>query len=294
MDKINCSLIKDLLPLYIDDVISEESRIFIKNHLDECKECKNEFERLTDNSNFPAIMNNGNSDMENIINFKNKIRKDKRISVLIAILIIMIFIITNFAHLTKRDYIDYPYSNMDITTSSEGIVTLSFLGAYELYEIEEDVYYLSLYTSDFLYFAKDIKYQSITVNPNGEGIKTIYYVSNSGRENQVIYGKDLDGEYSGSVILQRMVLNYYFTTAIAGTIILCIATLIFKKNKNLKNIISILALLPFSYIIGHILIMGWNSASYQTSVDFIFIIILTVFIYSLLLILINKYKIKKI
>ncbi|MGL6199527.1 MAG: zf-HC2 domain-containing protein [Lachnospiraceae bacterium] len=40
--KIPCEVIKDLLPLYIDDVCSDESRKMIIEHLAECKECKSE------------------------------------------------------------------------------------------------------------------------------------------------------------------------------------------------------------------------------------------------------------
>lgn len=36
---MNCSIIRDLLPLYIDDCCSEESRDMIKEHLESCAEC---------------------------------------------------------------------------------------------------------------------------------------------------------------------------------------------------------------------------------------------------------------
>lgn len=40
--KIPCKVIKDLLPLYIDDVCSDESRKLIMEHLSECGDCKSE------------------------------------------------------------------------------------------------------------------------------------------------------------------------------------------------------------------------------------------------------------
>jgi hypothetical protein len=36
---MNCNIIKDLLPLYIDDCCSEETRELVKEHLDSCAEC---------------------------------------------------------------------------------------------------------------------------------------------------------------------------------------------------------------------------------------------------------------
>ena len=36
---MNCDIIKDLLPLYIDECCSEESANEVKKHLEKCKEC---------------------------------------------------------------------------------------------------------------------------------------------------------------------------------------------------------------------------------------------------------------
>jgi len=38
----NCEIIKDLLPLYVDDVMSNESKLLVENHLASCEKCKNE------------------------------------------------------------------------------------------------------------------------------------------------------------------------------------------------------------------------------------------------------------
>ena len=35
-----CNLIRDLMPLYHDEVASEESILAIREHLDECRECR--------------------------------------------------------------------------------------------------------------------------------------------------------------------------------------------------------------------------------------------------------------
>ena len=36
----NCDIVKDLIPLYIDNVASEESKNLVETHCDTCKECK--------------------------------------------------------------------------------------------------------------------------------------------------------------------------------------------------------------------------------------------------------------
>lgn len=46
--KIPCNVIKDLLPLYTDDVCSDESRRVIAEHLLECDECRLELAAMQD------------------------------------------------------------------------------------------------------------------------------------------------------------------------------------------------------------------------------------------------------
>ena len=42
MKKITCEIIKDILPLYVDDVVSADTRTMVEAHLAECESCKKE------------------------------------------------------------------------------------------------------------------------------------------------------------------------------------------------------------------------------------------------------------
>jgi len=48
MDRMHCDIIKDLLPLYVENVCSEKSKIEIEKHLEECEECQGFYEMLKD------------------------------------------------------------------------------------------------------------------------------------------------------------------------------------------------------------------------------------------------------
>lgn len=57
------------MPTYIDGLGSEETNRYVKEHLDECKICRREYERIIkENSN-----NNKNSELKALENFKKKI-----------------------------------------------------------------------------------------------------------------------------------------------------------------------------------------------------------------------------
>lgn len=40
MNKMSCEIIKDLLPLYYDDVCSNDSKLLVEKHINECTSCR--------------------------------------------------------------------------------------------------------------------------------------------------------------------------------------------------------------------------------------------------------------
>ena len=98
MNKENCSLIKDLLPLYIDDLCSNESAEIIKNHLEICSSCKKEYEQLT---NQPVIKFENDNSTELIKGVGNMFKKDKKRAIIktISIFLIILTLLGAFAFL---------------------------------------------------------------------------------------------------------------------------------------------------------------------------------------------------
>lgn len=46
MRTINCNVIKDVLPLYVDDVVSMETKEMVEDHLQHCESCQKEAEQM--------------------------------------------------------------------------------------------------------------------------------------------------------------------------------------------------------------------------------------------------------
>lgn len=69
--KKNCNIIKDLLPLYVDDICSEESKILIEDHLKKCPNCKKYLKDIeTEIKETPHITINTFKNFSKKINFK--------------------------------------------------------------------------------------------------------------------------------------------------------------------------------------------------------------------------------
>lgn len=86
MSKINCSLIKDLLPLYIDDLCSKETTEIVGNHLEICEDCNKEYETLKTE---PKVKPQEDNSQELIKKVNKKFGKDKKKAVIKTISIIL-------------------------------------------------------------------------------------------------------------------------------------------------------------------------------------------------------------
>lgn len=53
---MDCNVIKDLIPLYIDDCCSEESAGMVREHIDSCAECKALYESMNSPSEITAAV----------------------------------------------------------------------------------------------------------------------------------------------------------------------------------------------------------------------------------------------
>ena len=54
MDNMKCCIAKDLMPLYIDDVLSEETVQELRDHLERCENCRAEYKILTKDLVLPS------------------------------------------------------------------------------------------------------------------------------------------------------------------------------------------------------------------------------------------------
>ena len=44
--KLECDIVKDLLPLYVEQIASEKSALAVEDYLKDCKDCKEIYEKM--------------------------------------------------------------------------------------------------------------------------------------------------------------------------------------------------------------------------------------------------------
>lgn len=90
-NKISCEMAQDLIPLYIDGVLSEESKEAVKAHVEGCKDCQ----RLIENSGVDIHIQEANKDKIKLFDKVGK--KFKKEYIKKFIIAILVFLIVWFA-----------------------------------------------------------------------------------------------------------------------------------------------------------------------------------------------------
>ena len=87
-DRRECKIIQDLLPSYIENLTTKETKVYIEEHLEKCQSCKQVLERMKQEFNL-NITKKDNREVKYIKKFNKKINILK----LIISLILVVFII---------------------------------------------------------------------------------------------------------------------------------------------------------------------------------------------------------
>ena len=83
MKDSNCNIIRDLLPLYEDNTVSEDTAELVRDHLKDCPACRKELQRMRTPVSVPPV-----TDAELLKQFLDGIKKARRKRILIALCVI--------------------------------------------------------------------------------------------------------------------------------------------------------------------------------------------------------------
>ncbi len=290
--KIKCTVIKDILPLYVEDMVSEDTRIIVEDHIDECIDCKKELEEMKTHKNMPIDI-----DTTGFKSLKAKLFREKFKAIIFSIILTIIVAILAINYLTEPSYIPYSNDIVSINIKDNGTIFADFGDKVSGYDINkyssEDgsgyIYHITTWETIWNNRINNKNLGTVVLNPNGEKINSIYYYSADGSGDILIYGKSIT-KNGGVVTLPRLVLSYYFIIAIVLTVVCLIILIVLRKYKKARNITEKILFIPTSYIIGHLCIKGFNSSSYSASRDFYAILLISIPIYLVFMIISNSYK----
>lgn len=291
-----CMIVRDLLPLYVEDLVSDETRAFVEAHLADCEECRKALEKIRTSPGITAEA--GAVPLKNI---KKRLRQQRLKSVFLAVILVMAVLFAGFAYLTMPQYVPYSEDLLSITETDDGMVLVSFnedkVTGFSVSDLtrsedgEKMVLYIHAWKTTWGYLFPDHEVQNIVLKPaDDDSVGLIFYSPNNHQEAVKIWGHDVTYHV---VVLPRLALVYYL--ALAGLVVVLggVSLLIFRKNLKVRLWLERIVLFPAAYLIGHIMIMGFTTITYSMTRDFILILIVTVLLYAAGLLGISLYRNKK-
>ena len=309
----DCSIVQDLLPLYAEDMLREETKKFVDAHLAQCEACRAELAALKADVT-PAPVN-----AQPLRSLKKQLRRKKFTAVLLAVTLALTLAAAGFAYLTAPQYLPYDetewtVARADGAVTAEGLADLSGVESISVNLLTpvsgtevtstqdpdsgKTVYFITAWrtpldtwcgtfdvsdTGDHAQREANALLDALGETESARTLFTldatnctaIYYSPNNGQDDVLLCGSR-DG---GIISLPRLALGYYVLLSLALLIPLSIAFFLCRRKKAGKAL-GHLALIPACYLLGHLLVKGFATTSYQMQRDFSLIVLTAALLYA--------------
>ena len=319
MDK-TCSIVQDLLPLYAEDMLREETKEFVDGHLAQCEACRAELAALKADVT-PAPVN-----AQPLRSLKKQLRRKKFTAVLLAVTLALTLAAAGFAYLTAPQYL--PYSETEWTVArADGAVTAEGLAG------------LSGVESISVNLLTPVSGTEVTSTQEPDSGKTVYFITawrmpldtwrgafdktgdapnahsandRTQREADALQGAlgkvesartlfTLDtancaavyyspnngqddvllcGSRDGGIISLPRLALGYYVLLSLALLIPLSIAFFLCRRKKAGKALGHLALIPACYLTGHLLVKGFVTTSYQMQRDFSLIVLTAALLYA--------------
>ena len=298
-----CSIVRDLLPLYVEDMVSADTGEFVKEHLEGCEECRTEHDRMK----LPQARKESGDAAENkeavapLVALQRKLGRKKVQTVLCTVLFVVALFVSAFAVLSTPVYIPYDEELFTITENEDESVTIVFDERVTDYECSSDAhigwvgvepcYEIEAWSTLWNKWISKRDQQFVVIHKvTGEDF-SVYYASNDGSENVCVYGEPMTS--GGVITLPRLVLGNYFLIATVCAAILLVVLWAVRKKATVRVWIERMLYYLLSYGIAHVIVTGFGSSTYSAQRDFMFILFLSILIYGGILLARSVYRERK-
>ena len=110
--KNECSIVQDILPLYVEDMVSEDTAGFVKEHLRGCPECRAELEKLREPVTVQLEPDINAAPLKRL---KKTLLMKKMQTILCTVAVLLALLLSGISLLIAPEYFEY---TSDLVTAS--------------------------------------------------------------------------------------------------------------------------------------------------------------------------------
>lgn len=294
--KQECSIVRDLLPLYVEDMVSPETAEFVGEHLKSCETCQAEVQSLRQPPDVtPPTQEERPEAPLRLLQRKLLLKRIQ--TALLAGAFVLVILLSAFAILSAPRYVPYTAQLLEVTEQADGSLTITFDQAVTQCQVESlgtqepdnqsESYSVQAWTSPWDQWFSRSGSRTLTIAPHTDRSVQVYYAQNNGQGDVLVYGEHPDG---GMETLPRLVLGYYLFLAAGVFVVLLVVWCAAKKKPKVRTWVGRALLLPPAYGVGHLIVLGFTTVSYCATRDFILIVAIGALVYCLVLLAASLYR----
>ena len=121
-----CGIIKDLLPLYAENIASPETVEFVEEHLKTCEDCRKEYERVKERAPIGTDELQEDATAAPLLKLKRKMRAKRIQTVAVTAFTVVALLVSIFAFLNAPIYFPYSEDIITVTENDDNTVTYTF------------------------------------------------------------------------------------------------------------------------------------------------------------------------
>ena len=287
-----CNLIRDILPLYVEDMVSTDTREFVSEHLEHCEACRAAFEHMQKPADIIPY-----TDIVPLKRIKKELFIKRLQTVFLTAILACVIVTVLFGILTSPTFFPYSDDLFHVNSGTDGSITIAFdnkvtgYSCMKEFNDETEIYQINAWTTTWDIYSSNRGKQNMVIPSDRETNIQIFYAQNDGSEDVLIYGTN-DNAYQDTVTLPRQIFLPYFMLAFLVLVILAALRLLLKNKQAIIVWIDRAILFPISYMAAHLCTKGINFMSYSSQRDFCVIILVAMLFYFAMLTAKSLYKAK--
>lgn len=302
--KNECSIVCDLLPLYAEDMVSEDTAEFVKEHLGNCPTCRAELEKLRKPVQPVAAQHVPDIDAEPLKRLKKALLMEKVQAILCTAAVLLVLMLSGLSFLTAPEYFAYSQELVTVTEGANGEATISFSSEITNYKLQriadpadkQTVYHLEVWTCAWDRMFSKPGAQDVTVKPENGHELLIYFtqfINQSSSNSAVcIYG-EIEPDSGGWMALPGLSMGYWLAINIVLLVILGVIWLNLRKKEKPRRLVERLILIPIAYMLGHLCVLGFHTLSYSEWRDAQMILAIGILFYCAMLLALSIFYSRK-
>lgn len=290
--KKECSIVREILPLFAENMVNEETAEYVKLHLENCEECKEELSNLS-----APIVKSVRTNSESLKRIKKQFRRNKLHSLLLMSALMIVFFVSLFSYVTSPNYFSYSEDLMTISDLESNSIRISFNDQVTGYRLSEEknpedsrrIIHIEAWSTiweSVLFRHGD---QNAVISLTDDRPIAVYYTRSCSENHDSLNGYLVYGEpratQGGVVSISGHSIKMGPVIAAILVAILLVIIIVARKKQHSNDLLVRLIMAPAAYLLGHFCVMRFSTISCSLMRDLSLIVFVSTVIYCAMLLI---------